>query len=236
MGIIAFSIMTGGDAPVVRSAIMSIIALFAHTTGRRYEAINGLVIAALIVSVLNPLVPLFDSSFQLSFAATLGLILLGTPISERLGWITEKWEIRGLVAATISTQIFVTPLLMKLSGNVSIVALGANLLVLPFISFTMLVVCLIVASSFIGYLLNLVLSSFIILHLDSILALPWSFLAYILLSYELWIVHFFSSLSFASVSLPSPTWWNLFFVYLFYGITIWLYHQCQSSKTLHPSK
>lgn len=234
LGMIAFAIMTGGDAPVVRSTIMSIIGLFAHTTGRKYEAINGLIIAALIVSVINPLVPLFDSSFQLSFAATLGLILLGTPISERLEWVTEKWEMRGLVAATISTQIFVTPLLMKLSGSVSIVALGANLLVLPFVSFTMLVVFLIVAFSFIGNGLGLIFGSFIQLHIGSFLAFPWSFLAYILLSYELWIVHFFSSLSFASVSLPSPTWRDLAICYLIYAVLIYSYYRYQERKKHLP--
>jgi len=100
----------------------------------------------------NPKVLVFDLGFELSFAATLGLIYL-SPILQR--WFTplekEPFEIRQvakstpkiilalkeILIATLSAQIAVLPLLVINFGQLSLIAPLANLLILPLIPLTM---------------------------------------------------------------------------------------------------
>jgi len=82
-GIIAFGILVGGGATVVRSCIMAIIALFASLLRKDYNVSKALFIAGSIMLIHNPLILFYDPSFQLSFLATLGLILLSSPIKTK---------------------------------------------------------------------------------------------------------------------------------------------------------
>jgi hypothetical protein len=91
--------------------------------------------------ILNPLT-LWDASFQLSFMATLGLILFTPPMAAALerwlgghsiqgrarGWISVP---AGLLIATLAAQLLVTPLMLYYFGQLSLVSIPANLLVLP---------------------------------------------------------------------------------------------------------
>ena len=189
-GIILFSIMTGGGSTVVRSAIMSIIGLYARISGRINSAITSLMFAAVLMLMWNPRLALYDPSFQLSFAATLGLILYSEPIELLLTPLAKRLrfshDLLALVSSTMATQIFTLPLIMRLSGVVSLVALPVNIVVLPFIPITMFFVFIAGAVSFISF---------------SLAVLP-AFVSYLLLAYELGVVQFSSALPFAAIKLP----------------------------------
>jgi competence protein ComEC len=88
-GIVFYTILVGGDAAVVRAAIMGSLALFARQVGRRQFALNTLLAVALFMCLWNPLY-VWDVGFQLSFFATLGLILYATPFSEFANRIITK--------------------------------------------------------------------------------------------------------------------------------------------------
>jgi competence protein ComEC len=85
-----YTILVGGDAPVVRAAIMGGFSLFARQVGRRQHGLNSLAISAGIMSVANPTI-LWDVGFQLSFTATLGLVLYAEPWGQAVGAWLEKW-------------------------------------------------------------------------------------------------------------------------------------------------
>jgi competence protein ComEC len=185
MAIVAFALLTGAGATVVRSSIMSLLALIARGTGKTYAVTRALFIAGALMLLHNPYLLLFDPSFELSFIASLGLIH-GSPIVARfIPWVTEKLMIREIVSATIATQIAVLPLIIYSFGNVSLVALPANLLVLPSIPSTM------------GATFITALTSWIPL-LGFLFSLP----AYLLLAYELLVVEFFSAIPLAEIILP----------------------------------
>ena len=137
--------------------------------------------------IQNPLILFYDPSFQLSFLATLGLILLSSPIEKKLFFITEKLGMRGLVASTLATQIFISPYILYMMGQLSIIGVIVNILVLPIIPLTMLFVFLTGALGFISHFISQIAG--------------W--VSHILLSYELFIVRFFAQLPFASIELPS---------------------------------
>ncbi len=183
--ILLFAIMTGGGATIIRASIMALLALLARLTGRGYEITRALMVAGVVMVFQNPYVLVFDISFQLSFLATLGLIYV-TPVFEK--WfkrLPNTFAIREITSATFATQAFVLPFLLYKIGNLSIIAPITNVLVLSFVPATM----------FYGFLAGL--AGFI----THFLAVPFGFIAYILLRYEIGVVTFFSKLPFASFTI-----------------------------------
>lgn len=139
LALLLFVGIAGFSATAVRATLMALIALYARATGRTYAANRALFVAILLMLAWNPLYLLYDPGFGLSVAATAGLIWL-SPLFERvllrararLGreepnrlqffWIQA-------VATTLAAQTGVLPLLLYNTGNLSLVALPANLLV-----------------------------------------------------------------------------------------------------------
>lgn len=139
LAILGFVIMTGAASSVVRAAIMGWLLLLAGIWGRRRSAINAVLLAAATMVALHPLILVYDVSFQLSVAATLGL-LYGTPI------LTLKVRhvpslITEAAATTLGATVFTLPLIALYFGGVSWVTLMANLLVVPLVPYVMLVGC-----------------------------------------------------------------------------------------------
>ena len=67
--------MTGASATIIRATVMALIVIFAKLSGRESEAKKALFLAGFMMLIYNPMLLLFDPSFQLSFLATLGLIV-----------------------------------------------------------------------------------------------------------------------------------------------------------------
>jgi competence protein ComEC len=202
IGIALFGVLVGGGATVVRSCVMAGIALSADLLRRDYNVTRALALAALIMLIENPMILLHDVSFQLSFLATLGLILLAGPVEERLGFIPDTFGLRGIIAATISTQIFVTPFILYIMGQISIIGVVVNILVLPSIPPTMLFVFLTGAGGFVF----MPVAQF------------FGWISHLLLSYELFMVQNFARLPFAAAHVPPfSIWWVIGFYAVFLG-------------------
>jgi competence protein ComEC len=201
-GIAAFGVLVGGGATVVRSCCMSAVALSADLVRRDYSVYRGLFFAGLIMLIQNPFILLDDPSFQLSFMATFGLIVLSEPIERHLGFITEKWGIRGIVASSVATQLFVSPYLVYMMGNMSIIGFISNILVLPFVPLTMLLVFLTGISGFVWSGISL--------------GLGW--VTHLLLSYELMIVQYGAKVPLASIHFPLFSGWITVAIYCVYAV------------------
>jgi len=185
IGIILFAIMTGASATVLRASIMALLVLMAKATGRVYTVSWALFLAGFFMILQNPKILRFDTSFQLSFLATLGLIYISPIIKNKLGFITEKFGLREIFSATISAQIAVLPLLVYKTGIISLVGLPVNFLILPFIPLTM----------FLGFAVG------IFGMINYFISLPFAWASYTLLQYELFIVDIFAKLPFSAVNI-----------------------------------
>lgn len=206
IGIFLFGILVGGGATVVRSCFMAGIVLLAEIIRRDYSVVRALIFVGLIMIIQNPMILFHDPSFQLSFLATLGLIVLAKPIEDKLFFITKRFGIRGIIASTVATQIFVSPYILYTMGQISIIGMIVNILVLPFIPLTMLFV-------FIAGTLGI---------FSVAIAQPFAWISHALLSYELFMVEFFSELSFASVNVDSFSfWWVVGFYVLLASALVW---------------
>ncbi|MEA2112989.1 MAG: ComEC/Rec2 family competence protein [Patescibacteria group bacterium] len=204
LSIVLFAVMVGGSATIVRASIMALLVIFARATGRVNDMTRALFLAGFVMVLHNPNIVVFDPSFQLSFMATLGLILLAPKLDKFFKFVPEKFYLRETVLATISTQIFVLPLLLYMMGELSIVAVFVNLLVLMFIPLTMLF----------GFLTGM------FVFISTWLALPFSYITQLLLSYELKVVEIFASLPFASIKVNFFPFYLMVIVYCLYFLLL----------------
>jgi competence protein ComEC len=138
--ILFYTLLVGADQPVVRAAIMGIIALPAYYIGRRTIGIHNLTLAGFCMLMFNPFL-LWDISFQLSFLATLAILTLVDPINN---WIKLKLDgkisfdsitrimpIVSIFTTTFSASVAVFPIIYKISTYASMISLFANFLIAP---------------------------------------------------------------------------------------------------------
>jgi competence protein ComEC len=141
IGISIYTIFVGAMAAVVRAAIMGGFGLFARQVGRRQDGLNTLALTAAIMAAFNPYI-VWDIGFQLSFSATLGLLLYAQPFSEAFTGFAARFLAPGAVNRitgpvseyvlfTFAAQLTTLPVMAYHFGRVSIAALIANPLILP---------------------------------------------------------------------------------------------------------
>jgi len=136
-----YTILVGADASVVRAAIMGGLVLFARFLGRATLALASLSATAIVMTMANPYV-LWDVGFQLSFAATLGLVLYAEPIKNWFVRIASRWmqseqvdrisgPIGEFILFTFAAQLTTLPLTAYHFQRLSLVSFIANPIVLP---------------------------------------------------------------------------------------------------------
>lgn len=141
LGIGLYALFVGGEAAVLRAALMSGLALFGRLIGRTSSGLNALAFSAALLCLFNPTLPQ-DVSFQLSVMATLGLILYAGPLQDHLaGALLQRWQapwVRRLAGwlgeyllVTLAAQITTLPVLLAHFRRLSLSLLLANPLILP---------------------------------------------------------------------------------------------------------
>ena len=141
IAIAAYTLMVGAEAAVVRAAIIGTLGVLGSLFGRRQNGLNSLGLAVLGMLVFDPHL-FWDIGFQLSVAATLGLILYTEPmeawfVKSASHWVSEetakKWvgPISEVFLITLAAQVMTLPILAYHFGEVSWLALIANPVILP---------------------------------------------------------------------------------------------------------
>lgn len=136
-----YTLLVGANPAVVRAAIMSSLALFGRLIGRSSGGLTPLALSAAAMCAVNPLLP-WDAGFQLSFTATLGLILYGEPLQNAFEtWAENHWGdavARRLVGPvseyflfTLAAQVTTLPVVLVHFNRLSLTAMLANPLILP---------------------------------------------------------------------------------------------------------
>ena len=188
-GIAVFVVMTGAGASAVRAGLMGGLVLLASYTGR---VSNGLRLWSAALAMMlwwNSLLLRYDLGFQLSFLATLG-ILVCLPLFEQSA--SSKYSfvpapLQEILWMTISAEAFVLPIILYNFQAFPTLSLLANLFVLPVIPVAMLF----------GFLASLF--GFLFAPLAQFLGL----IAFLVLRYMIGVIEVLGGQSFASVSTPS---------------------------------
>ena len=122
-----FAIVTRGEPSVLRAAVMAAIALSSVAAGRLASGLRILSMTIIVLVITDPLL-VHSIGFQLSIAATAGLLVMARPLADRLPG--PAW-FRLPLAVTLAAQIATAPVLVALAGGIPAVATPANLLAVP---------------------------------------------------------------------------------------------------------
>ncbi|PLX27123.1 hypothetical protein C0581_03665, partial [Candidatus Parcubacteria bacterium] len=101
-GIIVFVIFAGASASVVRAGIMGVIVLLAKQVGRASRVGNVMMLTAVVMSLQNPYILMWDAGFQLSFISTLGLVYLVPVIEKPFVKLPEVFGIKESLVTTLA--------------------------------------------------------------------------------------------------------------------------------------
>ncbi|MFI2707552.1 ComEC/Rec2 family competence protein, partial [Nocardioides sp. CER28] len=129
LGIAGFVLLARTEPSVVRAAAMGAVGLLAMGANGRQRALRGLGAAVLGLMLLDPALAT-SLGFALSALATAGILLLGPPWRDALARWLPRWLAEAIAVPT-AAQLACTPLIAAISGQVSLAAVGANLLAEP---------------------------------------------------------------------------------------------------------
>lgn len=186
--ILLFAAMVGWSPSVGRAAIMALVGLGARLLRRDPDAASTLALAALLWLAFHP-AALFGLGFQLSFAATWGLLFLSPALTPP---VRPRW-LAHLAATTVGAQIAVLPLLAAAFQRISLAAFPANLLVLP-------IVAAVVPAGFLLSAIGVILPSLATALVPAFLPPVWAVVA---------LARLFASVPGAQVWLPPLGWWHV---------------------------
>lgn len=131
LGVLAvafFVVVTGGEPSVLRAGLMAGLGLVGGLLGRPRDGIALLAGAAIVLLVLDPSLA-HAVGFQLSAGATAGMVLLASPLADRLGFLPRPLALA--LGATLSAQLAVTPVLLAVFREIPLVTVLANVLAAP---------------------------------------------------------------------------------------------------------
>ena len=141
IGIAIYTILVGADSAVVRAALMGGLGLLGRQLGRRQDGVASLLSVSVVMAYFSPMV-LWDVGFQLSFAATAGLILYAEPLAiwfvrqaSRVTSNENAEKIAGPIGEyilfTLAAQFATIPIMAYHFGQISLISFIANPFILP---------------------------------------------------------------------------------------------------------
>ena len=144
--LVVYALAVGLTVPVIRATLVALVAAGAFLLGRDFDFLPALGVAMIYLLCGNPGAAA-GVSFQLCFAAALGIALLYRPLSSAMDAGDSK--LLALLAATLAAQLAVGPLILIHFGEVSLLAVVSNIIVLPLVP---LLMALAMLSSLLGAL------------------------------------------------------------------------------------
>lgn len=183
--LIAYAILVEGRASVFRAVIMTVIFLAGKLLWKNSRVLNTISLSACLLLVANPFY-LFDMGFELTFAATLSIILFYPKVIQRLPRLPFK--ISELFAISLTAQIGVMPFLARSFHRVTFSGLILNFLAIPLTGLVMALGFVFLAVSWVSPLFARLLG-----HLLAVLVRAF-----------LWTSGLSDSLPFLSYRIPTP--------------------------------
>ncbi len=135
--ILAFVLVTGFSASIVRAAVVSVLSLLAWYYGLRVRPAVLITLAAALTALFNPFYIWGDLGWYLSFLAFFGIMVIAPAVSARIFSRPPKL-MTAVVLETLSAEVMTLPLIMMSFSQLSLIALVANALVVPLVPFAML--------------------------------------------------------------------------------------------------
>lgn len=186
--LLLFALLVEGRPSVFRATLMTLAFLVGKLFWKDTDLLNVLAASAFILLLLNPL-DLFSVGFQLTYSATLSIILFFPKISNYLPKL--PFRISEILAISITAQFGVFPIIAAVFNRVTFSSLILNFAALPMIA--LLMAC--------GFLF--LLFSFLFAPAAQIVAVLIGLISTLVIS----LSHLFDGISFLSYRIPTPPPW-----------------------------
>jgi competence protein ComEC len=118
--VVAFALVAGLEPSVLRAVVMGVLVLGARLLDREAAVVNSLALALVVILAARP-GDLHDPGFQLSFAATAGIVLAPLP----------RGLVLGALGVSVAAQLAVLPIALVHFNQLSLIGPLANLAVVP---------------------------------------------------------------------------------------------------------
>lgn len=133
MLVMVFAILTGGSIPVMRAAFMASVVLASFIFEHEGDSLNSLCLAAMVLLLMKAQ-DLFDTGFQLSFAAVAAILIFCRPIEKRLSFMPKAMA--SVCAVSTAAWMGITPFQLWHFGTTTPIALAANIFIVPLLDIT----------------------------------------------------------------------------------------------------
>lgn len=211
--LIFYIVITGASPSVIRASIMAWVSIFSKFINKNYDGLSALSLAGLIILLPNPLL-IYTASFQLSFLASMGIILFYRIFLDYLKNFSKISKfISSALAITMAAQIGTLPVNLYHFHQISIISIISNIIIVPFI----------------GILLKGSIIAITVYFFIPFVGSYFFFLISFVFELVIKMVKIFSSFPYASIFLPSFTWWGLI-LYIFILLIIGRYIPVQIKK------
>ncbi len=136
--ILLFIIMTGFSASIVRAGLVSLFSLMAWYYGRQFKPLLLISFTAALTAGWNPFYLWSDIGWYLSFLAFFGVMVMGPLVNQRLYKSDSPSSVKALLTESVCAMAMTIPFTLYIFKQVSLIALLANMLVVPFVPLAML--------------------------------------------------------------------------------------------------
>lgn len=200
IAVLGYSLIAGFEPPVIRASLLVLASVAGIYFGREVNAVWSLFLAGVLILLVWPQA-IFEISFQLTFAASLGIITLGQKLSRTFGRVPIV-GVNGAVA--VSAFLFTLPIIVFHFGRVSLLSPLVNILVAEAVLPIMVL----------GFAISA--ASLIFAPLASVVSLLVYPVAYLFVQ----VVHIFAAINVGQVSAGQG---NLWFVAICYLLLAFVY-------------
>lgn len=192
-----YTLIAGADAPLLRAYLMAFCSTIGFVLGRKSGLLQGFILAALIILFFNPQ-SLFEAGFQMSFLATLAIMLFVANFKIKNTWPRYLKILMEMFLISLVAQLSLIPIFCNYFHKISLTAPLSNIILIPLSA-------LIMGGGFILWLINFLPFAFLIkgiVYILNILLIVFKFL-----------VEAFAALPISKIVFPSL---NIFVIIAFY--------------------
>ncbi len=202
--LIVYAFLVEGRPSILRATTMTLIFLLGKLIWRETTLFNTISISAFALLCINPF-SLFNAGFQLTFAATLSIVIFYPKFIKYL----PKWPLRisEIFALSAASQLGVLPIMAKTFNRITFSSLFLNFAALPLVALIMISGYIFLFFSF----LSPVLANYLVQVVNFLINLLFS------------ISHLFDRFSFLSFRIPTPHTATIigYFLFLFFLLLPW---------------
>ena len=213
--ILFFMCMVGWTPSILRAGIMAILTLVSWYVGRKVAPWRMILLVMAFTLIINPNF-LTSLGWLLSFASYGGIMMLGPAISKFFYGTKKPGFIASVVLTTIAATLMTLPITLYYFGQISLISVIANLIILPTLPYAM----------------GLTFFTGLFAGVPGI-EVVFSFLAEKILNFHIMTVEFFGSMEQFLIKIEPYNPW-VFLLYLIILLpflwTIWKKHKCVIMK------